>query len=249
MKDSYFGEFGGCFVPELLMPPLLEVEAAMREIMPTPEFQAELDDLLRNYAGRATPLTLCPTLSEELGFNLWLKREDLLHTGAHKVNNTLGQALLAKYMGKTALVAETGAGQHGVATAAAAARLGMDEAAPYINTGVLLYNLPALRADLDMERVRAFADEKQDVFLLPDQDILTALYGDRVHLLDSMVYNLSDRILALHNAELRNAPVDLDWVRAHTVIIHYCGRLKPWKPHYVGVLDVFYHELMEEIQK
>ena len=104
-----------------------------------------------------------------------------------------------------------------------AARLGMDEAAPYINTGVLLYNLPALRADLDMERVRAFADEKQDVFLLPDQDILTALYGDRVHLLDSMVYNLSDRILALHNAELRNAPVDLDWVRAHTVIIHYCG--------------------------
>lgn len=130
-----------------------------------------------------------------------------------------------------------------------AARLGMDEAAPYINTGVLLYNLPALRADLDMERVRAFADEKQDVFLLPDQDILTALYGDRVHLLDSMVYNLSDRILALHNAQLRNAPVDLDWVRAHTVIIHYCGRLKPWKPHYVGVLDVFYHELMDEIQE
>ncbi len=126
MKDSYFGEFGGCFVPELLMPPLLEVEAAMREIMPTPGFQAELDDLLRNYAGRATPLTHCPTLSEELGFNLWRKREDLLHTGAHKVNNTLGQALLAKHMGKTALVAETGAGQHGVATAAAAARLGMD---------------------------------------------------------------------------------------------------------------------------
>ncbi|WP_298034336.1 tryptophan synthase subunit beta [uncultured Desulfovibrio sp.] len=126
MKDSYFGEFGGCFVPELLMPPLLEVEAAMREIMPTPGFQAELDDLLRNYAGRATPLTHCPTLSKELGFNLWLKREDLLHTGAHKVNNTLGQALLAKHMDKTALVAETGAGQHGVATAAAAARLGMD---------------------------------------------------------------------------------------------------------------------------
>lgn len=125
MKDSYFGEFGGCFVPELLMPPLLEVEAAMREILPTPAFQAELDDLLRNYAGRPTPLTHCPALSRELGFNLWLKREDLLHTGAHKVNNTLGQALLAKHMGKTALVAETGAGQHGVATAAAAARLGM----------------------------------------------------------------------------------------------------------------------------
>lgn len=125
MNNSYFGEFGGCFVPELLMPPLLEVEAAMRDILPTPAFQAELDDLLRNYAGRSTPLTYCPTLSRELGFHLWLKREDLLHTGAHKINNTLGQALMAKYMGKTALVAETGAGQHGVATAAAAARLGM----------------------------------------------------------------------------------------------------------------------------
>ena len=125
MKKGYFGEFGGCFVPELLMPPLLEVEAAMRDIMPTQQFQDELQDLLHNYAGRPTPLTFCPRLSEELGFELWLKREDLLHSGAHKINNTLGQALLAKYMGKTALVAETGAGQHGVATAVAAARLGM----------------------------------------------------------------------------------------------------------------------------
>ena len=114
MKKGYFGEFGGCFVPELLMPPLQELEEAMR------------DDLLRNFAGRETPLTYCPTLSKRLGFSLWLKREDLLHTGAHKVNNTLGQALLAKHMGKTALVAETGAGQHGVATAAAAARLGLE---------------------------------------------------------------------------------------------------------------------------
>ena len=126
MKNRYFGEFGGCFVPELLMPPLMEVEAAMHSIYPTEAFQAELQDLLHNYAGRETPLTHCPTLSRELGFDLWLKREDLLHTGAHKVNNTLGQALLAKHMGKTALVAETGAGQHGVATAAAAARLGLE---------------------------------------------------------------------------------------------------------------------------
>lgn len=123
--DRYFGEFGGCFVPELLMPPLLEVETAMHDIVPTPPFQQELEELLRTYAGRETPLTYCPTLSAELGFHLWLKREDLLHTGAHKINNTLGQALLAKYMGKTSLVAETGAGQHGVATAAAAARLGL----------------------------------------------------------------------------------------------------------------------------
>ena len=126
MKKGYFGEFGGCFVPELLMPPLQELEEAMRDIMPSPTFKEELDDLLRNFAGRETPLTYCPTLSKRLGFPLWLKREDLLHTGAHKVNNTLGQALLAKHMGKTALVAETGAGQHGVATAAAAARLGLE---------------------------------------------------------------------------------------------------------------------------
>ena len=126
MKKGYFGEFGGCFVPELLMPPLQELEEAMRDIMPSPIFKEELDDLLRNFAGRETPLTYCPTLSNRLGFSLWLKREDLLHTGAHKVNNTLGQALLAKHMGKTALVAETGAGQHGVATAAAAARLGLE---------------------------------------------------------------------------------------------------------------------------
>ena len=126
MKKGYFGEFGGCFVPELLMPPLQELEEAMRDIMPSPTFKEELDDLLRNFAGRETPLTYCPTLSKRLGFSLWLKREDLLHTGAHKVNNTLGQALLAKHMGKTALVAEAGAGQHGVATAAAAARLGLE---------------------------------------------------------------------------------------------------------------------------
>ena len=126
MKKGYFGEFGGCFVPELLMPPLQELEEAMRDIMPSHTFKEELDDLLRNFAGRETPLTYCPTLSKRLGFSLWLKREDLLHTGAHKVNNTLGQALLAKNMGKTALVAETGAGQHGVATAAAAARLGLE---------------------------------------------------------------------------------------------------------------------------
>lgn len=122
---GYFGEFGGAFVPELLVPPLREVEDAMRDIMPSESFQKELGDLLSDYAGRPTPLTYCPALSEELGINLWLKREDLLHTGAHKVNNTLGQGLLAKRMGKKALVAETGAGQHGVATAAAAARLGL----------------------------------------------------------------------------------------------------------------------------
>lgn len=125
MKKGYFGEFGGAFVPEILIPALHEVEEAMQRIMQDKTFKQELHSLLSTFAGRPTPLTLCPTLSAQLGFSLWLKREDLLHTGAHKINNTLGQALLAKYMGKTALVAETGAGQHGVATAAAAARLGL----------------------------------------------------------------------------------------------------------------------------
>lgn len=125
MQKGYFGDFGGQFVPELLMPPLLELEDACARILPGEEFQTELTKLLRRWAGRETPLTHCPSLSKKLGFSLWLKREDLLHTGAHKVNNTLGQALLARQMGKTALVAETGAGQHGVATAAAAAYLGL----------------------------------------------------------------------------------------------------------------------------
>ncbi|MDR0339243.1 MAG: tryptophan synthase subunit beta [Desulfovibrio sp.] len=125
MKKGYFDEFGGQFVPELLIPPLSELEEACGSILPSESFQEELSHLLCSFAGRETPLTRCERLSGRLGFTLWLKREDLLHTGAHKMNNTLGQALLAKGMGKTALVAETGAGQHGVATAAAAARLGL----------------------------------------------------------------------------------------------------------------------------
>ena len=125
MPKGYFGDYGGQFVPELLIPPLNELEEACRTILPSREFQAELGTLLQEFAGRPTPLTRCRALSYELGFTLWLKREDLVHTGAHKMNNTLGQCLLAKYMGKKNVLAETGAGQHGVATAAAAASLGM----------------------------------------------------------------------------------------------------------------------------
>ncbi|SDB14395.1 tryptophan synthase beta chain [Desulfonatronum thiosulfatophilum] len=126
MKKGYFGDFGGRFAPELLMPPLLELEEAMERIMSTPAFGQELGNLLEHYVGRPTALYHCARLSEELGFGVWLKREDLAHTGAHKINNTVGQALLAKHMGKTKLVAETGAGQHGVATATAAALLGLE---------------------------------------------------------------------------------------------------------------------------
>ena len=125
MNKGYFGEYGGQFVPELLMPPLIELEEAMDSYLENPSFKKDLKILQQDFVGRPTPLRYCARLSENLGFPLWLKREDLAHTGAHKINNTVGQALLAQYMGKKTLLAETGAGQHGVATATAAAMLGM----------------------------------------------------------------------------------------------------------------------------
>jgi len=121
-----FGEFGGRFVPETLVPACQELEAAFTEAWADPVFRAELDHVLRTYAGRPSILTECTQLGARLGIRLVLKREDLNHTGSHKINNVLGQALLAKRMGKTRLVAETGAGQHGVASATAAALLGME---------------------------------------------------------------------------------------------------------------------------
>ena len=122
-----FGVFGGRFVPETLMAPLEELEAAWRSSKRDPSFRRELDGLLKTYAGRPTPLTYAKRLSESLGgARIFLKREDLLHTGAHKINNALGQALLTKRMGKTRVIAETGAGQHGVATATACALLGLE---------------------------------------------------------------------------------------------------------------------------
>ncbi len=121
-----FGEFGGRFVPETLVPACQELEAAFVDAWADPVFRADLDHLLRTYAGRPSILTECKNLSEQLGIRLALKREDLNHTGSHKINNVLGQALLAKRMGKKRLVAETGAGQHGVASATAAALMGME---------------------------------------------------------------------------------------------------------------------------
>jgi len=119
-----FGEFGGQFVPETLMPALIELEKAFEKIRQDEKFQKELENFLSDYAGRPTPLYFAEKLSKRTGCRIYLKREDLLHTGAHKINNTLGQALLAKYMGKRRITAETGAGQHGVATAVAGAVLG-----------------------------------------------------------------------------------------------------------------------------
>ncbi|MDZ4797889.1 MAG: tryptophan synthase subunit beta [Bryobacteraceae bacterium] len=124
---GHFGPYGGRYVPEVLMAPLEELELAYAEARADNTFQAELDNLLQTYAGRPTPLYHCKRLSESLGgAAIWLKREDLLHTGAHKINNALGQALLARRMGKKRIIAETGAGQHGVATATACALFGLD---------------------------------------------------------------------------------------------------------------------------
>ncbi|WP_433052028.1 tryptophan synthase subunit beta [Dactylosporangium sp. CS-033363] len=121
-----FGEYGGRYVPESLIGACREVEDAFREAWADPGFRGQLDRLLATYAGRPTPLTPALRLSAELGLTVLLKREDLTHTGSHKINNVLGQALLAKRMGRTRLIAETGAGQHGVATATAAALFGLD---------------------------------------------------------------------------------------------------------------------------
>ncbi len=121
-----FGQFGGRYVPETLVPACAELEVAFKQAWADPEFKEEFHTLLNTYGGRPSPVTECFRLSEELGFRVLLKREDLNHTGSHKINNVIGQALLAKRMGKNRLVAETGAGQHGVATATAAALMGMD---------------------------------------------------------------------------------------------------------------------------
>jgi len=125
MKKGRFGDFGGQFVSEALMEALSELEDAFTCFQGDPAFISALDSYLAEFAGRPTPLTLCRNLSQDLGFRVYLKREDLLHGGAHKLNNTLGQALLAQFMGKKRLIAETGAGQHGVATAIAGAVLGL----------------------------------------------------------------------------------------------------------------------------
>jgi tryptophan synthase beta chain len=121
-----FGRFGGRYLPESLVPACLELEAAFRSAWSDPHFQARYSELLHGYAGRPTPVTECFRLSEELGVRVLLKREDLTHTGSHKINNVLGQGLLTLEMGKTRMVAETGAGQHGVATATAAALFGLE---------------------------------------------------------------------------------------------------------------------------
>ncbi|MBP7173759.1 MAG: tryptophan synthase subunit beta [Cloacibacterium sp.] len=125
-ENGYYGEFGGAFVPEMLYPNVEELQKKYLEIIESEGFQAELRDLLKNYVGRATPLYFAKNLSKKYHTNIYLKREDLNHTGAHKINNALGQVLLAQKLGKKRIIAETGAGQHGVATATACALMGLE---------------------------------------------------------------------------------------------------------------------------
>ncbi|HZI28162.1 MAG TPA: tryptophan synthase subunit beta [Gemmatimonadaceae bacterium] len=126
MTATRFGVYGGQYVPETLMPALEELDAAFAAAQLDPAFRLELETMLRDYVGRPSPLTPAPRFGERLGTNVWLKREDLNHTGAHKINNTVGQVLLARRMGKQRIIAETGAGQHGVATATVCARYGLE---------------------------------------------------------------------------------------------------------------------------
>lgn len=155
-SDGRFGDFGGRFVPETLVPACQELEAAFADAWADPVFRGDLDQLLREYAGRPSMITECHNLSEQLGIRLILKREDLNHTGSHKINNVLGQALLAKRMGKKRIVAETGAGQHGVASATAAALLGLE-------CKVYMGEVDVARQELNVFRMRLLGAEVEAV--------------------------------------------------------------------------------------
>ena len=125
-KEGYYGEFGGAYIPEMLYPNTEELRNSYLEITSRESFKKEFDQLLRDYVGRPTPLYKAERLSDQYNTQIYLKREDLCHTGAHKVNNTIGQILLAKALGKNRIIAETGAGQHGVATATVCALMGIE---------------------------------------------------------------------------------------------------------------------------
>jgi tryptophan synthase beta chain len=151
-KETYFGEYGGMFVPEMMVPAQKELGKAFEKYAFTKEFQDELNYLLKEFAGRETPLYYAKNMSEDLGFKVYFKREDLLHSGAHKINNTLGQGLLAKRMGKKEIIAETGAGQHGVASAIAGALL-------KIPVKVFMGEVDVERQKLNVYRMKLFGAE------------------------------------------------------------------------------------------
>jgi tryptophan synthase beta chain len=149
---GYYGEFGGQYVPETLIPALVELEEAVEKNFSDKDFWVEFDDLMKNYVGRPSPLTYAGRLSSHYGIDVWLKREDLNHTGSHKINNAIGQILLARRMGKRRVIAETGAGQHGVATATVCALFGI-ECAVYMGSEDIM------RQKMNVERMRLLGTE------------------------------------------------------------------------------------------
>ena len=125
-------------------------------------------------------------------------------------------------------------------------RLNADKTSAYVNTGVLLFNLPVLREHISFQEMQKYVHEHEKRLILPDQDILAGLYGEKIKLMDTMRYNLSDRVLNQYNAEHWHHKIDIDWIRQNTAIIHYCGSNKPWKKDYLGKLGVFYQDLLSE---
>ncbi len=187
---SKFGPYGGQFVPETLMPALAELENAYQAARQDPGFQQELDGLLKTYVGRPTPLTYASRLSRQLGgAQIYLKREDLAHTGAHKINNALGQALLARAMGKRRLVAETGAGQHGVASATAAALLGLECVVYMCSLDIARQQPNVLRMRLLGAEVRAVTSGSQTL-----KDAINAAIRDWVTNVRSTYYLLGSAL-------------------------------------------------------
>ena len=205
LLNPFFGKFGGQFVPELLIPALDQLEKAFVETKDDPSFQAELNGLLTTYAGRPTPITLCRNLTKGTKAKLYLKREDLVHGGAHKTNQVLGQALLAKRMGKTRIIAETGAGQHGVATATVCALMNMpcrvymgatDVARQHVNVermkmlGAEVYPVESgnkTLKDATNEAIRDWCCHPQDTFYIIGSTVGPHPYPDMVARLQSVI--------------------------------------------------------------
>jgi tryptophan synthase beta chain len=226
---GHFGRYGGRYVPETLMEPLRELEDAWAAARRDPAFESELARLLRDYVGRPTPLGLAARLSERLGCQVWLKREDLCHTGAHKINNAIGQALLVKRMGKTRVVAETGAGQHGVATATVCALLGL-ECVVYMGTEDMARQAPNVaRMRLLGAEVRGVASGTRTL-----KDAINEAMRDWVTNVRSTHYLLGS-VLGAHPypAMVRDFQAVIGR-EARAQALEACGRLPDWLVACVG---------------
>jgi tryptophan synthase beta chain len=221
IKKGYFGEYGGCFAPETLMAPLAELEQAYLKIHNDPDFKQTLATYLKEYVGRPTPISYASRLSEHLGgAKIYLKREDLTHTGAHKINNTIGQGLLAKFMGKTRLIAETGAGQHGVATATVASLLGMECVVYMGAVDMARQHLNVVRMKVLGAEVRAVTSGSQTL-----KDATSEAMRDWVANIKDSYYVLGSALGPHPYPTIVRDFQRVIGVEAKTQIIEHCGRL------------------------